>query len=50
MSEETGKLKAIVNGDKPKELLVSDHEFILDGWKYDWDISKLPDGSFHIIL
>jgi biotin carboxyl carrier protein len=50
MSGETGKLKAIVNGDKPKELLVSDQEFILEGMKHDWDISKLPDGSFHIIL
>lgn len=50
MSGTNGKLKAAVNGGKPKEIMVSEHEFILDGRKYSWDISKLPEGSFHIIL
>jgi biotin carboxyl carrier protein len=50
MSEVSGKFKVTVNGGKASDLLVSAQEFMLDDLKLSWDVSEMPDGSFHIIV
>jgi biotin carboxyl carrier protein len=50
MPTERRYLKAVVNGHIFKDLKVSEEGFVLDGQKYNWDVRRLPDGRYHIIL
>jgi biotin carboxyl carrier protein len=37
-----------VNGKK-FEVILSDGQFIVDGQPFEWDLSKIADGNFHIL-
>jgi len=50
MPGEIKKIRASVNGGRSKLLYVSEEGFELNGKKYKWDVSFLPDGTFHILL
>ncbi|MBR9999664.1 MAG: biotin/lipoyl-binding protein [Cyclobacteriaceae bacterium] len=50
MPEEINSIKVTVNGGKSLELNILEKGFMLNGRNYNWDVSRLPDGSFHIIL
>lgn len=43
-------MKAVVNGFKFSDLKVDADGFMLEGQKHHWDITKLPDGRFHMII
>lgn len=43
-------MNAVVNGNKIIDVEVGEEGYILDGQKYNWDVSLLPDGRYHIIL
>jgi len=50
MPNECKNMKAVVNGYKFTDLEANSEGFILKGQKHSWNVKRLPDGRFHMII
>jgi len=50
LSIDKKNMNALVNGRQFSNLEAGNEGFTLNGQKHDWDIQKLPDGRYHLII